>query len=141
MSPSSSHDIAILDSDENDIEGLQPPQKTRRTETGRKKSSTRKAVAAALQMTRVTPRSIAYAAVQLALALSDAPTWCVEHNGMNLHDMYDTIIDYFEDVKGAERKKRRQQLLTWWNWQIFPESKVEKSSNTRLNTLKLLNGA
>ncbi len=55
MSPSSSHDIAILDSDENDIEGLQPPQKTCRTETGRKKSSTRKAVAAALQMTQVTP--------------------------------------------------------------------------------------
>ena len=77
---------------------------------------------------------------------------------MNLHDMYDTIIDYFEDVKGAERKKKRQQLLTWWNRyvtvfpylgrelnqssrQIFPESKVEKSSNARLNMLKLLNGA
>ena len=55
MSPSSSHDIAILDSDENDIEGLQPPQKTCRTETGRKKSSTQKAIAAALQMTQVTP--------------------------------------------------------------------------------------
>jgi hypothetical protein len=66
MSPSSSHDIAILDNDENDTEGLQPPQKTRRTETGRKKSNTRKAVAAALQMTRVTPRSIAYAAVQVS---------------------------------------------------------------------------
>jgi hypothetical protein len=52
---------------------------------------------------------------QLALALSDAPTWCVEHNGMNLHEMYDTIVDYFEDVNGAEKKKRRQQLLTWWD--------------------------
>ena len=41
---------------------------------------------------------------------------------MNLHEMYDTIVDYFEDVKGAERKKRRQQLLTWWNRSvaIFP---------------------
>ena len=65
MSPSSSHDIAILDNDKNEIEGLQPPQKTRQTETGRKKFSTRKAVAAALQMTRVTPRSIAYVAVQV----------------------------------------------------------------------------
>jgi len=64
MSPSSSHDIAILDN-ENDIDSLQPPQKTCRTETGRKKSNTRKAVAASLQMTRVTPRSIAYAAVQV----------------------------------------------------------------------------
>jgi len=65
MSPSSSHDIAILNSDENDIEGLQTPQKTRHTETERKKSSTQKAVVAALQMTQVTPRSIAYAAVQV----------------------------------------------------------------------------
>jgi len=63
MSPSSSHDIAILDN-ENDIDSLQPPQKSRRTETGRK-SNTRKAVAASLQMIRVTPRSIAYAAVQV----------------------------------------------------------------------------
>ena len=65
MSPSSSHDIAILDDGENNIEDLQPPPKTRRTETGRKKSNTRKAVAAVLQMTHVTPRSIAYAAVQV----------------------------------------------------------------------------
>jgi len=65
MSPLSSHDIAILDNDENVMEALQPPQKTRRTETGRKKSNTQKAVVAALQMTQVTPRSIAYAAVQV----------------------------------------------------------------------------
>jgi hypothetical protein len=47
---------------------------------------------------------------------------CVEHNSMNLHEMYDTIVDYFEDVKGAERKKRHQQLLTLWNRSvaIFP---------------------
>jgi hypothetical protein len=58
-SPSSSHDISILDN-ENDAETIQPSKKTRRTETG-KKANTRKAV----QMTRVTPRAIAYAAVQV----------------------------------------------------------------------------
>jgi hypothetical protein len=52
---------------------------------------------------------------QLALALSDAPTWCIEHNGMNFPEMYNTIIDYFEDVPNQEKKKQRQQLLAWWN--------------------------
>jgi hypothetical protein len=58
-SPSSSHDISILDDDAENM----PPKKIRRTETG--KSNTRKAVAANLHMTRVTPRAIAYAAVQV----------------------------------------------------------------------------
>ena len=63
-SPSSSHDIAILGDDENNAEN-RPPSKTRRTETGKTKANTRKAVAANLNMTRVTPRAIAYAAVQV----------------------------------------------------------------------------
>lgn len=52
---------------------------------------------------------------QLALALSDAPTWCSEHNGLNFHHMYDAIIDYFEDVSNPSKKIRCQQLLEWWN--------------------------
>jgi hypothetical protein len=47
------------------VENIQPFKKTRRTETGKTKANTRKAVAANLQMTRVTPRAIAYAAVQV----------------------------------------------------------------------------
>ena len=47
------------------MENIQPPKKTRRTETGKTKANTRKAVASNLQMTRVTPRAIAYAAVQV----------------------------------------------------------------------------
>ena len=65
MSPSSSHDVCILDDDENNMENIQPPRKTRRTETGKTKANTRRAVATNLQMTRVTPRAIAYAAVQV----------------------------------------------------------------------------
>jgi len=34
---------------------------------------------------------------------------------MNFHEMYNTIIDYFEDVPNAVKKKQRQQLLVWWN--------------------------
>jgi hypothetical protein len=64
-SPSSSHDISILNNGENNEENLPPSKKTRRTETGKTKANTRKAVAANLDMTRVTPRAIAYAAVQI----------------------------------------------------------------------------
>ena len=64
-SPSSSHDISILDNDEDNAENIPPPKKTRRTETDKMKANTRKAVAANLHMTRVTPRAIAYAAVQV----------------------------------------------------------------------------
>jgi hypothetical protein len=63
-SPSSSHDISILDDEENNMENM-PPKKTRRTQTGKMKANTRKAVAANLHLTRVTPQAIAYAAVQV----------------------------------------------------------------------------
>jgi hypothetical protein len=67
-SPSSSHDMPVLDNDENDPENnQQPPKKTRRTAIGKTKANTRKAVAANLHMTRVTPRAIAYAAVQVKM--------------------------------------------------------------------------
>jgi hypothetical protein len=64
-SPSSSHNISILDDEEDNAENMLPSKKTRRTETGKTKANTRKAVAANLHMTRVTPRAIAYAAVQV----------------------------------------------------------------------------
>lgn len=131
----------MLDHDEDDqgnVENLPPPKKTRRTVTAKKKSC--KAVAANLRMTSVTPRAIAYAAVQvrllyeiefrsktdllitqLALALSDAPSWCIEHNGLNFKHMYEIIIDYFEDLQrlDADTRKQRRQLLHWWNRYVF----------------------
>ena len=63
-SPSSSHDISILGDDENNAENM-PPSETRRPETGKTKANTHKAVTANLNMTRVTQRAIAYAAVQV----------------------------------------------------------------------------
>ena len=83
-------------------------------------------------MDRVTPRAIAYAAVQvgsfqttswhhvliclkLVLALSDAPGWCLEHNDLNFHDLYNLVIDFFEDVRNPAKKAKRQDLLKWWN--------------------------
>ena len=64
-SPSSSHDISIVNDEENNVENIPPSKKTRRTETGKAKANTRKAVAANLHLTSVTPRAIAYAAVQV----------------------------------------------------------------------------
>jgi len=61
-SPSSVHDISALDQDDQ-TENV-PPPKTCRTVTAKKNSH--KAVAANLRMTCVTPRAIAYAAVQVS---------------------------------------------------------------------------
>lgn len=66
----------MLDHDEDDqgnVENLPPPKKTRRTVTAKKKSY--KAVAANLRMTSVTPRAIAYAAVQVLLMLATLRNW------------------------------------------------------------------
>jgi hypothetical protein len=29
--------------------------------------------------------------------------------------MYEVIIDFFEDVQNVDKKKRRHELLAWWN--------------------------
>jgi len=55
---------------------------------------------------------------KLALALSNAETWCIEHNGLNFSQMYEVIVDFFEDVQkdqNVDKKKRRHELLAWWN--------------------------
>lgn len=62
----------------------QPPRKTRRTTTGKKRGG--KAVAKKLRMDRVTPRAIAYAAVQVCTLLHpDAPSDLCTSSSLLLH--------------------------------------------------------
>jgi len=134
LTPSSSHDDSIQEDSDSDTENVdiaQRPTKTRHTE-GSKKVSTGEAVAAKLHMDCVTPRAIAYATVQvgsfqmtswhhiliclkLVLALSDALGWCFKHNDLNFHDLYNLVIDFFENVRNPTKKAKRQDLLKWWN--------------------------
>ena len=111
----------------------QPP---RQRATSSKKSR-RKDVAMGLHMNeQVTPRSIAYAAVQVRLnfissrdvhlrrrqlvfALSDATQWVQVHQGFDYCSFYYFIIDYFEDTSGPIAQKKAQELLKWWNMYVF----------------------
>jgi len=74
-------------------------------------------VTTTLNMYQVTPRSIAYAAVQLHFALQNASLWCEVYDNFNYKDFYWFIIDYL----GAGSTNAKD-LLDWWNEQVFPDA-------------------
>jgi hypothetical protein len=50
-------------------------------------------------------------------ALTDSTQWnsTGEYDGVELADMYDFIVDYFESPETAVERRRVQALLKWWN--------------------------
>ena len=85
---------------------------------------------------QVTPRSIAYTAVQVRLnftssrdahlrrrhllfALSDATQWVQVHQGFDYRSFYYFIIDYIEDTSGPVAQKKAQELFKWRNMYVF----------------------
>lgn len=80
---------------------------------------------------QVTPRALAYAAVQvyslssgsistdldqLIFNLSEAPNWVQEYDGYKFSSLYNFIIDFFEAPDlGPKAKERARALLAWWN--------------------------
>jgi len=139
-SPASAKDVSIAENEDAENDSNQLNCTTRRV--SKRKKATRKPVAATLRMSKVTPRALAYAATQLAFALCNAENWCLEHNGCNFQLLYETIVDYFEAVENPLKRTERDQLLEWWNGQIFPNAKSTNhaTANARSETLKLLNG-
>ncbi|KAJ2925902.1 hypothetical protein H1R20_g11201, partial [Candolleomyces eurysporus] len=88
---------------------------------------------------QVTPRAIAYAAIQLLFALSSAPHWTDEHEGLDFRNVYYHIVDFFENVEDdPESKKMAQDLLKWWNRQIFPEAQLSRANTAGATARKLL---
>ena len=78
--------------------------------------ATKRNVASKLNMNdKVTPRSIAYAAVQLHFNLQTAERWNEIYGGFDYRGLYNYIVDFFEDVQEAPAKKRAQDLLKWWS--------------------------
>jgi hypothetical protein len=122
-SPSSSSDIGI----ENDQPRLDSsrPRKRRKGDV-----STRANVASLCNLQSVTPRSIAYIAVQvscaklschlfiyykqLRFALSSSGSWTECESDFNYSEFYNAIVDYFEVVPGPVAQARIGELLTWW---------------------------
>jgi len=68
-------------------------------------------------MTQVTPASIAYIATQVRFALSSSPVFSRTDTATDSETFYNTILDLFEDAK---EQKEVNDILSWWNQQIFP---------------------
>ncbi|KAF9064121.1 hypothetical protein BDP27DRAFT_1230969, partial [Rhodocollybia butyracea] len=80
----------------------------------RAKNSTKLFIAAILDLKTVPPRSIAYVCVMLRFALSPVTTWGSDGT-FNYEGLYNTIVDYFEQVKpGSRGDKHVKELLSWW---------------------------
>ncbi|KAF8872004.1 hypothetical protein BD779DRAFT_1453336 [Infundibulicybe gibba] len=115
-SPSSAqHTTHIASDDENTAPTTPAPPRKKS-----KQPATRTNVATVLCMNgKVTPRAIAYAAVQLHFALTDTPQWTDIHHNFDYQGLYNFIIDFFEDVDGPDAKQFAKNLLGWWNKYVF----------------------
>ncbi|KAF7974702.1 hypothetical protein HWV62_11485 [Athelia sp. TMB] len=82
-------------------------------------TSTRSSVAKLINLDKVTPRSIAYVAVQLRFALSNASSWRLVDIDFDHIEFYGAVIEYFERAPGPRSQAKADKLLEWWNRQIF----------------------
>ncbi|KAG1802485.1 hypothetical protein EV424DRAFT_1584541 [Suillus variegatus] len=89
---------------------------------------TRSDVAALLGMRSVHPRAIAYSAVQLRFALSSCGSWRIVDDEFDHYQFYNYMIDYFERPPTSTAKASVENLLVWWNRQIFGPSNVSSYS-------------
>ncbi|KAF8958643.1 hypothetical protein BDZ97DRAFT_1668205, partial [Flammula alnicola] len=109
--PSSAKDVSEDDGDRENV----PPAKARKISNSRKQT-VKCNVASKLHMNdKVTPRSIAYAAVQLHFNLQTADRWLEIYGGFDYRGLYNYIINFFEDVHEPATKKHAQDLLNWWS--------------------------
>ncbi|KAF9463411.1 hypothetical protein BDZ94DRAFT_1308729 [Collybia nuda] len=123
-SPSSAKNI----SEEDDAENM-PPAKSRKILFDNK--PVRRNVASKVHLNnKVTPRSIAYAAVQLHFNLQTASSWAQFYEGFDYRGLYNFVVDVFEDTPGPAAKKRAKDLLNWWSGKIFPMAAARRQSNT-----------
>ncbi|KIK92910.1 hypothetical protein PAXRUDRAFT_12950 [Paxillus rubicundulus Ve08.2h10] len=128
-SPSSARDI-----DEDGQEAA------RRQRSSNHKSATKNHVAMILGLKSVTPRAIAYTAVQVRFALSSVGSWRNVDGDFDYVQFYNAIIDFFEVVPGNAAKQRVDELISWWNRKVFgknrrillPAAVIANSSVARL---------
>ncbi|KAJ3963707.1 hypothetical protein EV361DRAFT_943360 [Lentinula raphanica] len=110
-----------------------PAAKKTKTSSGNHRAK----VAQIIQMNEVKPRSIAYAAIHLHFALSDATHWTESHMGYNYLDLWNFVVDFFEDPGDEEGEKRAQELLKWWNDRIFTGTRsAANSRGTKMTSRK-----
>ncbi|KAJ7477646.1 hypothetical protein FB451DRAFT_1454487 [Mycena latifolia] len=81
--------------------------------------TTKRSVASIIGLKRVSGRSIAYAAVQYRVALSDTHHWDEHDGSFDYIQFYNNIVDYFEFPPGPVAKLEVARLLDWWNINVF----------------------
>ncbi|KAK7444350.1 hypothetical protein VKT23_015363 [Stygiomarasmius scandens] len=75
----------------------------------------RPSVAALHRMSKVTPRTIAYAIVLARFSMSDVESWSLEDGSYNLRDLYDLIVRLLSDPESIFAKR----TLRWWNDKVL----------------------
>jgi hypothetical protein len=130
-SPTSANGLS-MEMVEADNDGIPPAPKRSKKNLG----ATRSHVASLIGLRKVTPRSIAYVAVQvsffamcvlhfdplishapikLRFALSSVNAWRVVDIDFNHEEFYTAIVDYFEVTPGPVAQAHVNNLLAWWN--------------------------
>ncbi|KAF7329642.1 Alpha beta-hydrolase [Mycena kentingensis (nom. inval.)] len=109
-------DSSIDVSDDEADENRRPAKKARKS-----RKVSRKSVAELADLNgKVTGRLIAYIAVVLYASLTTMSVWDDNWPVISLPQMYDFIVDYFEEpAEGTEARKRADELLSWWNRKLF----------------------
>ncbi|KAF5323644.1 hypothetical protein D9758_017074 [Tetrapyrgos nigripes] len=133
----SSNKRIVVDSSDEEVDSTAAPEPAaKRLKVGRR--STKKTVAQLLDMKNVTPRTIAYSAVMLRFALSDALSWDSDQT-FDYHAFYNSIVDYFEEAlakPGSEEERHIKKLLRWWDSKIFPKAGAASSGSKPLQDMK-----
>lgn len=109
-----------------------PPAKLQKISSGNR--PLRRNVASKVHLNdKVTPRSIAYAAVQvrrfllcavlslsvagrqLHFSLQTAASWAPIYGGFDYRGLYNYVVDFFDDAPGPAAKRRSKELIDWWS--------------------------
>ncbi|KAG1887908.1 uncharacterized protein F5891DRAFT_1199564 [Suillus fuscotomentosus] len=88
-------------------------------------------------MNSVTIASIAYVATQVRFAISSSSVFSWTDTTTDSETFYHSLLDLFED---PDESKEVEELLTWWNRQVFPTSSAAKrsvSANSALSKIRL----
>ncbi|KAG1894632.1 uncharacterized protein F5891DRAFT_1130893 [Suillus fuscotomentosus] len=87
-------------------------------------------------MNSVTIASLAYIATQVRFALSSSSVFSRTDTTTDSETFYHSLLDLLED---PEEYKEIDELLTWWNRQVFPTSSAAKrpiSANSALSKIR-----
>ena len=150
-SPSSADSEDVVDDTDQEDE-TEPPPKRRR---GSSEKRSRAYIAALIGMKSVSPRAIAYTAVQVSIvtgktkkdfteienklrfALSSCNSWRVVDEDFDYDKFYHNITTFFEGVHTAQDKSFISKLLLWWN-RYVPSIFCFAASSLNLTALFLI---